>query len=203
MGALAPHVPDPWDAAKAFQLQALVQAPAFWAAVRDLGGGDPAMGRSAVCSRWLPRGCPWPVPARRRPNATGPGAKLACSARDGRGGATGADWVVHDTLSARLHPRRAISALLRAVQALGAASWPKACRPGKWLRRRAGKDWVARWPVARKRGRPRSLACDLAGAPLVQADGLFIVPHADGTTAIGSTTERSFSHAGPIICLMR
>jgi glycine oxidase len=40
------------------------------------------------------------------------------------------------------------------------------------------------------KGQAAVLQCDLSGMPQVYADGLHIVPHADGTVAVGSTSER-------------
>ena len=48
VGALAPHVPEQWDAKKAFQFEALTMAASFWAAVAaasDLPTGYAATGR--------------------------------------------------------------------------------------------------------------------------------------------------------------
>ena len=38
VGALAPHVPENWNAKKAFQLESLLMAEAFWAGVEETGG---------------------------------------------------------------------------------------------------------------------------------------------------------------------
>ena len=41
------------------------------------------------------------------------------------------------------------------------------------------------------------LAADWRGAPVVTAPGLYVVPHADGTVAIGSTAERDRTDTVP------
>ena len=46
VGALAPHVPENWNDKKQFQLESLLMAPDWWAAVADAGGGDPGYLRS-------------------------------------------------------------------------------------------------------------------------------------------------------------
>ena len=46
------------------------------------------------------------------------------------------------------------------------------------------------------KGQSAALLFDAADAPQVYADGLHIVPHADGTVGIGSTSENSWDHAG-------
>ncbi|MEO0665142.1 MAG: FAD-dependent oxidoreductase, partial [Pseudomonadota bacterium] len=38
VGALAPHVPENWNAKKAFQLDSLLRAEPFWAGVEAVGG---------------------------------------------------------------------------------------------------------------------------------------------------------------------
>src|SRR5690606_36565588 len=49
VGALAPHVPEQWNAKKAFQLESLLMAGAIWEAVRAVSGIDPRYARSG---RW-------------------------------------------------------------------------------------------------------------------------------------------------------
>ena len=47
VGALAPHVPEPWNDKKALQRDALVAAEGWWAEVAAAGGVDPMIqGRS-------------------------------------------------------------------------------------------------------------------------------------------------------------
>jgi glycine/D-amino acid oxidase-like deaminating enzyme len=46
VGALAPHVPENWNAKKAFQLESLLMAEAFWREVTSAGGVDPGYGRT-------------------------------------------------------------------------------------------------------------------------------------------------------------
>ena len=51
VGALAPHVPENWNDKKAFQLDSLLMAEAFWAEVADAGGGAPGYARLGGSSR--------------------------------------------------------------------------------------------------------------------------------------------------------
>ena len=46
VGALAPHVPENWNAKKAFQFESLLMAEAFWAGVEETGGVSPGYGRT-------------------------------------------------------------------------------------------------------------------------------------------------------------
>ncbi|MDH3263416.1 MAG: FAD-binding oxidoreductase, partial [Paracoccaceae bacterium] len=52
---------------------------------------------------------------------------------------------------------------------------------------------LARPVGAGVKGQAALFAHDAREAPQLYADGLHIVPHADGTTAIGSTSERHFA----------
>lgn len=215
VGALAPHVPENWNAKKAFQFDSLRMAGGFWAGVAEVSGVDPGYARLG----------------RVQPLAEG----AVEMARARAGGATAlwegfADWrvvpvsdtpglevvspsgfFVVDSLSARLHPRRAVSALAAAVRAMGGVVEEGGVAPA------AAADWVA----ARLAGGPvvwangyaglRDLSADLGRdvgggvkgqallldfsapeCPQVFADGLHIIPHADGTVAVGSTSERAF-----------
>jgi glycine oxidase len=45
VGALAPHMPENWNAKKAFQFEALRAADAFWQDVAQLSGHDPGYAR--------------------------------------------------------------------------------------------------------------------------------------------------------------
>ena len=45
VGALAPHVPENWNAKKAFQRDSLLMAEGFWQAVEQAGGGNAGYAR--------------------------------------------------------------------------------------------------------------------------------------------------------------
>jgi glycine oxidase len=205
VGALAPHVPENWNPKKAFQLQALARAPAFWAGVAQRGGIDPGYARTGrvqpvaegklalaqaraegALTLWQGLGT-WQV----LPVAQAPG--LAVHSASG--------YVVHDTLSARLHPRRAVAALVAALRALGSeigqGDRPEGGAPVVWA---TGHEGLAALgadlgrPVgAGVKGQALLLGHAAPDLPQLFVDGLHIVPHADGTVAIGSTSERVFA----------
>ena len=52
VGALAPHVPENWNAKKAFQLDSLLMSARFWTEVETAGGVSAGYGRTGR----LPRG---------------------------------------------------------------------------------------------------------------------------------------------------
>ncbi|MCO6384950.1 FAD-binding oxidoreductase [Oceanicola sp. 502str15] len=202
VGALAPHVPENWNPKKAFQLESLLAAERFWAQVQAAGGVDPGYGRTGRVQPVAPGGEDlarareagaaqlWQGRAEWRVVSTPPAFAPASP--------TG--LYVADTLSARLHPARACAALAAAFTALG----------GEIVIGEAAEQGPVIWATgasgleALSQGRPRVAGQGIKGqaallgfdagpsAPQLFAEGLHIIPHADGTTAIGSSTEREF-----------
>lgn len=212
VGALAPHVPEAWNGKKQFQLDCLLMAADWWAGVAAVSARDPGYARSG---RLQPLGDE-PAVAQAEARAAGAaeiwGARATWRLRPVQDfaplapvSATG--LVVHDTLSARLHPRRACAALAAAVAALGGeiladpAAGP-AAGPVVWATGVAGlADLSAALGVEAGRGekgQALTLACDGAAAPQIYAGGLHVVPHADGTVAVGSTSERDYDDPGRV-----
>ena len=203
VGALAPHVPENWNEKKAFQLESLLMAEAFWNRVEATGGVSAGYRRKgrlqpladdravalardrATGSADLWRGeAVWEVVAA---TDAGPFAPVS---------PTG--LLVRDTLSARMHPRRACAALVAALSVRGVEVVPDASDEGATI-------WATGWqgleqlsetlgkPVGTGvKGQAILLRHDAHNAPQLFVDGLHIVPHADGTVAIGSTSERDF-----------
>ncbi len=212
VGALAPHVPENWNAKKEFQLDSLLMSERFWEeidAVSGLSSGHARLGRV-------------------QPLADDRAVDLArareASARDLWRGA--AEWrvvdagaapglrvhsptglYVWDDLTGRAAPRAACASLMRALErAHGAALeiGTKAPMQGRvvWA---TGYEGLA--DLSRALGRPVGsgvkgqsavLRLDAQGAPQLFAGGLLIVPHADGTVAVGSTSEREFDAPGSV-----
>ena len=203
VGALAPHVPENWNAKKAFQLESLLAAEAFWASVAEAGGADPGYARTGrlqpiadAAALQLAQGraegarALWPahvfwrvIPA----SDAGPFAPQ---------GGTG--MLIHDTLTARLHPRQACAALVRALRARGAEVVGEAPDAGAvvwatgWTGLRALSDRFDRQIGDGVKGQAVLIRHAAPDAPQLFVDGLHIVPHGDGTVAIGSTSERAF-----------
>ena len=105
---------------------------------------------------------------------------------------------VRDTLTARLHPRRACAALVAALAAKGVTVVPEAPDRGPvvWATGWQGlldiSDALGRSVGNGVKGQSAAFRFDAQDMPQVFVDGLHIVPHADGTVAIGSTSERDF-----------
>ena len=199
LGALAPHVPEPWNGKKQFQLESLLLGRRFWPEVESLSG---------MTTGYVPSGRLQTVPeggegaARAREEAARLRWEDAAVWQVVR--ATGAPWeppapeglLVRDTLSAHLHPARAVGAMAAAVEALGGVVArnppPDDAAP---LIEATGVAGLA----ALSDGRTRPLGIPVKGqaavlrhrveGPQLFADGIHFVPHRDGTVAVGSTTE--------------
>lgn len=204
VGALAPHVPEAWNAKKAFQFESLVMAADWWADVERVSGlptGYARLGRLQPVEDADALAL-----AHARAEAA---AQVWRGVADWRVEAAGADdWapvsatglVIRDTLSARIAPRLAVTALAAAVVALGgriglvpegpagATVWATGYRGLADLGAALGR------PVGTGvKGQAALLALDRRQAPQLFAGGVHIVPHGDGTVAVGSTSERDFA----------
>lgn len=212
VGALAPHAPENWNDKKQVQLDALVGAEAWWAGVAAVGGIHPGYARTGriqpvsdlaqldrLRARIAAAASVWPAPFGMALTDAPTGPLVPASA-------TGL-WLA-DTLAARLSPRRACAALAAAIRAGGGtviegagAQTPEALdgtvvwatgAPGLAA---LGAD-MGRSVGTGVKGQSALLRLDAPDAPQVFADGLHIVPHADGTVGIGSTTEREAAGTG-------
>lgn len=203
VGALAPHVPENWNEKKAFQLESLLMTEGFWADVAAVSGlptGYARLGRLQPLDS-----------AEAVARAAERGAE-AQTLWQGRAlwqvvPATGAAWeplsptgqLSHDTLSARLHPRMAATALVAAIRAKGGeVVIGEAETHGAviWATGHAGlmalNGDLGRKVGAGVKGQALLLAHHASDLPQMQVDGLHIVPHVDGTVAIGSTSENQW-----------
>jgi glycine/D-amino acid oxidase-like deaminating enzyme len=209
VGALAPHTPDGWNAKKRFQFGSLVGAADYWRAVAEAGGVDAGYARAG---RLQPLADARAVALAR--------AREAEAARNWQGRAAwrvipaagAGDWapaspsgfLVHDTLSARLSPAGACRALAAALVAAGATIETGDAPPadGGAVVLATGHEGLA--ALGAELGRPVGggvkgqallLGLDRRDAPQLFAGGLHVVPHADGTVAVGSTSEREWQGA--------
>ncbi len=203
LGALAPHVPENWNAKKQFQLDSLLLAAPFWAEVEAIGGVSAGYGRIGRLQ---------PIADERQLERARARAVTAADLWQGQ-----AEWrvlrtheagdftplsptgyVIHDTLSARAHPRRACAALVAGLQTLGMEITREADDQGRVVWATGVADLTAMNAALGRqvgngvKGQAAVLRFDAPDAPHLFADGVHMVPHADGTLAIGSTSEREF-----------
>jgi glycine/D-amino acid oxidase-like deaminating enzyme len=206
VGALTPHTPEGWNPVKAFQLASLLRAESWWAEV------DAASGLSSGYARV----------GRLQPLADAAALALA-RVRSSQAEtlwqrkaiwqiipATAAAWepaapmglLIHDTLSARVSPRHAAASMEAALRAKGVEIIVgDAPDEGAvvWATGVSGLEALSQ-DLGRKAGqgvKGQAVSVHLPGyesQPQLFIDGLHIVPHADGTVAIGSTTENQWTH---------
>lgn len=205
VGALAPHVPENWNPKKQFQLESLLMATRFWEQVEAVGGLSAGYARSG----------------RVQPIANDKALALAHARADTAKQLWGdaaqwhvrpianPDWCapsetgleIHDTLSGRIHPRQACMALVAALAAHGV----QIETDGPVTPTTVHATGVAGL-LTLNADHPRLVGAGIKGqailldfaateSPQLFADTLHIIPHADGTTAIGSTTERDYDDA--------
>ena len=202
VGALAPHVPENWNTKKAFQFESLLMQAEFWAGVTEQTGLETGYSRSG----------------RLQPLADAAAVALAraraVTAADLWGDA--AIWevipmpddpwvppspsgmVVRDTLTGLIHPRAATRALAQALTSLGGEIVSSGPAEGRVV-------WATGWRGLEEmtaqhsrmvgngvKGQGALLRFNAVGLPQLFAETLHIVPHYDGTVAIGSTSEREF-----------
>ncbi len=205
VGALAPHVPEQWNEKKAFQLDSLLMAPDWWAGVEAAGG---------LVAGYARTGRLQPIADARIADAARVRGVAAQTLWRGQATwavtpATGAAWqprsptglLIHDTLTARIQPRLALAALAAAIRAHGGEVTHDAADEGQVIHATgthgltALSEALGRPVGAAVKGQALSLRHDACDLPQLFVEGLHIVPHADGTVAIGSTSENHWDDA--------
>jgi glycine oxidase len=207
VGSLSPHVPEAWNPKKAFQLNSLLMAPDWWAAVEAASGLATGYGRTGrlqpladahavqiardrqVQAQVLWRGlADWRVV---------PATRAAWQPHSPSG------WLVEDTLTARINPKAALTALVGAIEATGGkvviGADPPPVVPVIWATGVAGladlSGDLGQTVGGGVKGQALLLRHDATAAPQLFVDGLHIVPHLDGTVALGSTSENQWRDA--------
>ena len=203
VGALAPHTPENWNAKKDFQFRSLLAAGAFWAEVQEAGGLSAGHARDGRLQ---------PIADDRALALAKAREVSAAELWEGQAvwrvipRAEAGDWapvsamgyLIHDTLSGRMHPRQACDALVAAIQAKGGEIVTEGPEEGAvihatgWWGLKALSEKYGKTVGNGVKGQAALLAFDAKGQPQLFADALHIIPHSDGTVAIGSTTERDF-----------
>lgn len=214
VGALAPHRPAPWTPMKALQLRALEEMPARLAAL------EAETGRSVGHARPGRRTPLRDAAARDRAEAAladaaarWPGRRqwIEDTARSAALEDPPFGWL-RDDRTARLDPAATLAALRAALENTGARLLdgrrllaldpPHAVLDGAEVSAPAillasghrAFELIPEAPLPALRpehGQAARLALALPpDTPLIQAPGLWIVPHEDGTTAVGATSER-------------
>ena len=217
VGALSPHVPDQWNPKKQFQFEALLAAEAHWARVDDASGlssGHARTGRLLPLADGAARELAEARIADARRN-WGDAARWEVIDAPGWLAPQAPAGCVFETLSGRIFPRRACLSLAEACRRGGVEIMTgtpvQAVEPGQVHTQTgplpAGQIVVAAgvpgFALMADRIGPRagSGVKGQAGLlrhalppdhPVLFHDGLYIVPHDDGTVAVGSTSENRY-----------
>lgn len=201
VGALAPHVPENWNAKKQFQFESLILAQDYWPEIEAISG---------QASGYLRAGRIQPIASEARDLAQsrskgaavlwhGKAAWNLCEDAGGWALDSPSGLFIHDTLSAHIHPRQACTALAAALatrdvrvqadptQQAGATLWATGAKGLEYL-----TSQHTRLIGQAIKGQAALLQLDRARLPQLFTDSLHIIPHLDGTVAVGSTTERIY-----------
>ncbi len=205
VGALQPHTPDVWNPKKQFQLESLLLARELWPGVEAASGLSTGY---AQAGRLQPlRGERDVVLARARQEAAqqrwGDAATWRVIETDDTGPwrpPSASGLYIHDTLSALIHPAQAVKSLARALEVSGVPILTDGTDQGRVI-------WATGWQGlldlnaaldrnvgAGVKGQAAVLRHNAAGSPQIYAESLHIVPHTNGTVAIGSTSESQFDY---------
>lgn len=203
VGALAPHVPERWNAKKAFQFDSLIMAEAYWSEVEAVSGKSPGYARSGrlqpiADDRLLDLAKTRTVEAETHWQGKAVWQVRPASDFPDWAPISPTGFLIYDTLTARMSPRRAGAALVAAIKAKGGEIVTEGSSEGTEV-------WATGWqgmvklseelgkPVGNGvKGQSALLDFDARDMPQLFADAVHIIPHADGTIAIGSTSEREF-----------
>lgn len=201
VGALSPHVPENWNEKKAFQLDSLLMAAGWWGAVEATSGLVTGYGR---VGRLQPLADQAAVDLARTRGLSAEGLwrgqavwRVVPATGAAWEPASTSGWLVEDSLSARLHPRLACAALVAAIKAAGGEvvlGEAEDIGPVVWATGVAGLVALAadlrREIGGGEKGQAIRLRYPAQDLPQLLVAGLHVVPHVDGTVAVGSTSER-------------
>lgn len=213
VGAMAPHVPDQWNPKKQFQFEALDMAEQFWSEVDTSSGVSSGYGRIGRVMPVLDEKGRSLALAREQSAKELWQGRYTWQVHDTHTFLASHFGVIEDTLSARIYPAKACASLTLALKKSG-GEIVENCRVERiekdgvytqnqeWTSEHIilaagldGFDLLAKGSGSGVKGQAALLDLDLKTAPQIYSDGLYVVPHADGTTAIGSTSENIWVNA--------
>lgn len=204
VGALAPHVPENWNPKKQFQLESLLMAEHFWAEVENACGHSAGYGRTGRLQ---------PIADEHALHLAQNRAQTAQALWQGKAQwkiiPAGGPWapksptgqLIFDSLSARIHPQMACAALVAALHTQGITIQSDGGDQGQivWATGADGLNDISKSNTRSVgngvKGQAALLEFDAKDAPQLFVDTLHIIPHANGTVGIGSTSERDYDSA--------
>jgi glycine oxidase len=209
VGALSPHVPENWNEKKAFQLDSLLMAAGWWAEVEAASGLPSGYGRVGRLQPLTDQAAVDLARARALTAAELWGGQASWQVMPASGEAwepySSSGWLVRDDLSARLHPRLAAAALVAALRVAGsevivgeaedqgAVIWATGAAGLAALSADLGRNLGSG-----VKGQAALLRFEARHLPQLFVDTLHVVPHVDGTVAIGSTSENRFEDGSAV-----
>ena len=216
VGAMAPYTPDQWHPKKQYQLEALISAQSHWANVDRLSGissGYRRIGRlTPIVDERTYR-----LAELRHTEAQENWKDYTWDILDDDrmiADHTAPFGVIKDTLSARIFPDHACQSLAKACENLGVefqenmrvTGFDENIVIGAFGEISAGAiilaggyegfhllDYHYGTQMGKGvKGQAALLNINLGDMPQIYADGVYIVPHENGTTAVGSTSENTW-----------
>ncbi len=203
VGALAPHTPENWNEKKDFQFQSLLYAEEFWREVDAVSGLSCGYARTGRLQ---------PIANENALSLAKARGETAKSLWQGK-----ADWsivnaadhdpwapksqsgfLIHDNLTARMHPRLAGQSIQKALTQIGVEFLREGESKGSvvWATGYKGLEELSasrgRLVGAGIKGQSALLSFDASDLPQLFADAVHIVPHENATVGVGSTSEREF-----------
>lgn len=216
LGAMAPYTPDQWHEKKEYQFQALCSAEKHWSEVDKLSLISSGYGRvGRICPIIHERVYNLALSRSEEAKKNWRKFKWDVIERHELVSLDAAPYgLIHDDLSARIYPSKACSSLAKACSVNGVefrentkvTDFDSNTIYGIWGKETASSIVVASgyegfdtiqsyFPTSigsGVKGQAALIDIDLRAMPQIYANGIYIVPHSDGTTTIGSTSERNW-----------
>ncbi|MEM9393649.1 MAG: FAD-binding oxidoreductase [Pseudomonadota bacterium] len=204
IGAMAPHTPENWNAKKQLQFDSLLMAERWWqkiSAETSLDPGYARLGRvqAVTDDRALALAQARSDGAEEHWQGKANWYVVPDSEFAGWLAPTLTGFAIHDTLSARLHPRKACAAMASALASRGTV-FAKEASPEGYVIEATGvaglnelSDAFGATVGNGVKGQGAVLSYDARTRPQLFLEGLHIVPHNNGTVAVGSTSERDYA----------
>ena len=220
VGALAPHVPDQWDALRQFQFEALDSAESYWTSVDKKSGLSSGYGRIGrlipiMDQRLFQLALDRVETAKKYWQGTYHWHVLDSHTMIPKQAAP--FGINHETLAARVFPALALESLTQACKESGVrifehhpvehiiegrvfGEWGSAAADAIILA--AGIDgfrllssFTGNLLGKGVKGQAAVLDVDLGDTPQIYADGIYIIPQENGQTSVGSTSENKWDNA--------
>ena len=210
VGSLSPHSPDNWNPKKQFQLESLAMAKAWWGELEVMSGVNPGFSRKGriqpvATERGLELSRKRAEHAKKNWKQLADWSVVRVEEIESWSFSAPIGWAVHDTLSARINPAAALRCMAEALRSFGCEiiqgeNPPPTGGSVVWATGYEGlielSEEFGLELGSGEKGQALSLGFNASDRPQAYLDGIHVVPHADGTTAVGSTSEREFDKVG-------